>query len=350
VYDPKDDLPGISIIMACYNEENDIEKKIISTFNTNYPLNRIEFLIGSDNSTDRTNDIIRSYSEKFSLINFFEFYQRTGKINIINILKEKAKNDILIFTDTKVFFRKDTIFNLIKHLKNKEIALTGGILFNNKLDNKGIYIQENAYMNREMQTKYNEGLIYGSSMGVFGAIYAIKKEYFNKIPVNYKVDDFYITMKVLNAGKKVIFVKDAVADETLTGNLKEEFKRKVRISTGNYQNLKHFFNVLFKFWKPYSYIFLSHKVIRWLGPFFMITIIISLSFLTKFTFYNIVSGVFIVLMALSLFDLILSRFNKKSTFLRFISHFFTMNIALAVGFIKFSKGVKSSIWEPSKRV
>ena len=112
-------LPTISIILASHNEEKDIEKKIISTFKTSYPLNKIELLIGSDNSTDSTNYIIQKYSKKFDQIKIFEFKVRQGKIKIINQLSQHAKNQILILTDTKVFFRKNTIFNLIKYFKDK---------------------------------------------------------------------------------------------------------------------------------------------------------------------------------------------------------------------------------------
>jgi cellulose synthase/poly-beta-1,6-N-acetylglucosamine synthase-like glycosyltransferase len=204
-------------------------------------------------------------------------------------------------------------------------------------------------MNREMKIKYNEGIIYGASMGVFGALYAIRKEAFNAIPKNYNVDDFFVSMNVLKDGKKVIFTNDAIADETLTGNLNEEFRRKVRIATGNFQNLKHFFPILFYFWKPVSYIFISHKVIRWLGPFLLLFILISLSMLIEFNVYKYLLGGVIFIAVLSILEMILSLMKINIKNLRFITHFLTMNIALAVGFFKFVFGNKSGIWEPSKR-
>lgn len=348
-YSTSDDLPSVSIVMASYNEEKNIDKKIISTFQTNYPQNKIEFLIGSDNSSDNTNTIIKNNINKFPQIKVFEFFERQGKIKIINQLKEKAQNEILIFTDTKVFFRKDTIFNLIKHFKNNKIGLVGGILINNKKNKQGISVQEDAYMNREMQIKYNEGLIWGCSMGAFGAVYAIRPECFSKIPENFKVDDFYITMKVIENKMKVIFAEDAIADEKLTGNIKEEFKRKVRISTGNYQNLKTFFKSLFNIFNPYSFTFFSHKVIRWLGPFLILFMMISLAFLVHIQLYQVITVILLITMIIPLVDLILMYFNINSAILRFATHFYSMNIALAVGFIKFAAGVKSAIWNPSQR-
>ena len=349
IYRTSDDLPSVSIILASYNEEKNIEKKILSTFQTNYPINKIEFLIGSDNSSDDTNTIIKNCLDKFPQIKLFEFFERQGKIKIINQLKDKAKNDILIFTDSKVFFKENTIYNLVKHFKNKKIGLVGGILINNKTDNQGISVQEDAYMNREMRIKYNEGIIWGCSIGAFGALYAIRPEYYTKIPENFKVDDFFITMKVLINKEKVIFAKDAIADEKLTGDIKEEFKRKVRISTGNYQNLKTFCKYLFNIFKPYSFTFFSHKVIRWLGPFLILFIIISLISLIHIALYQIFTALLLITMLIPLIDLILIKYNINSTLLRFVTHFYSMNIALAVGFIKFAGGVKSAIWDPSQR-
>lgn len=342
-------LPTVSIILASYNEENSIENKIKSTFNTNYPIDKIEFLIGSDNSSDNTNEIIENYSKKYPQIKFYNFKERQGKIKIINKLFKDAKNDILIFTDTKVFFRKETIFNLIKHFKNNEIDLVGGVLINNKLNKEGIAIQEDAYMNREMQIKHNEGIIWGCSMGVFGAIYAIRPNKFYKIPENFKVDDFFITLKVLEEKGKVIFAKDAIADEKLAGNINEEFKRKVRISTGNFQNLFFFKKMLLNIFSTKSYTYISHKVLRWLGPFFIISIMISLLFLLNIKLYQIFSILFLFTLLIPIIDFLLTKINFQFGIFRFISHFYSMNIALAIGFFKYLKGVENAIWEPSKR-
>ena len=348
-YKKGDYLPTVSIILASYNEETSIEQKILSTFNTNYPIEKIEFLIGSDNSSDKTNSIIEQYVNKYPQIKFYNFKERQGKIKIINNLKDKAINEILIFTDTKVFFRKDTIFNLVKHFKNNEIDLVGGILINSKLNKEGIAVQEDAYMNREMQIKYNEGIIWGCSMGVFGAIYSIRPNKFYSIPNNFKVDDFFITLKILKENGKVIFTKDAIADEKLAGDINEEFKRKIRISTGNFQNLMYFKKMLLNIFSPNSFTFLSHKVLRWLGPFFIISIIVSLVFLLKIKIYQFFAIVFLISLVIPLIDYTLSKINYQFVIFRYISHFYTMNIALAIGFFKYIKGVENAIWDPSKR-
>ena len=348
-YNSSENLPEISIITASYNEEKDIEKKIHSTFNTNYPKDKIEFLIGSDNSNDKTNEIITHLSEIYKQIKFYPFQKRTGKISIINQLKTKAKNDILILTDTKVFFKEDTIYHLIKHFKNPDIKMVGGVLQNNKLNKNDISKQEDAYMSREMKIKYDEGLIWGSSMGIFGAIYAVKKENLADIPSNFKVDDFFVSMKVIENDGKVIFEKNALAEEKITGNIKEEFKRKVRIATGNFQNWVEFTSLLKNPFTGKAFCFISHKLIRWAGPLFILIAFISNLFILNHLLYQISIIIFLITFIIPLFDYMLKKMHININLFRYFTHFYGMNIALVTGFFIFLKGVESAIWEPSKR-
>lgn len=342
------EYPFISIILASHNEEKNIERKIISTLKTIYPAEKIEFLIGSDNSSDNTNSIIEKFSEKDKRVIFFDFKERIGKIKIINELHKKAKGEILILTDTKIFFNKDTIFNLIKHFKNTGINIVGGVPSNIKSNGKDITFQEDAYMSREVSIKHQEGLIWQNSMGVFGAIYAIRAKDFNKVPENFIVDDFYITLKVIENGGKVIFEPNAIGEQSLTGNLREEFKRKVRISAGNFQNLKVFAKLILKF-NANSFCFVSHKIIRWLGPFIILTALISNFFLLKLLLYKITLIVFLISVLIPLLDYLLKKIKLNNKIIRFFTHFYTMNIALLIGYFKFLKGIKKSIWQPSVR-
>ncbi len=349
IYKKTDDLPEISIILASYNEEQNIEQKIQTTFNTNYPIEKIEFLIGSDNSIDETNKIIEKYSQKYSQIKFYAFDKRQGKNLIINFLKNKAKNKLLILTDTKVFFNKETIFNLIKHFKNPDISIVGGILQNNKKNNDDISVQEHTYMNKEMQIKYMEGLSGKCSIGIFGALYAIKKEDLSDIPANNKVDDFFVTMKVLEKNKAVIFSGDAVAEQKITGNFKEEFKRKVRIATGNFQNLKIFKSFLKRPFSQKGYYYISHKVIRWIVPFLLLLAFIANLFLLHLIIYRITFIIYLISLCIPIIDFMLKKIHININLFRYFTHFYGMNIALATGYIKFIKGIDSGTWEPSKR-
>lgn len=344
------DLPMVSIIMSVHNEGKVIKEKIDSIYNTSYPREKIEVLIGSDHSTDNTNDICKSFAEEINGFRFFPFDKRKGKPSVINILYEKSKAEILILTDAKVYFTSDTIFELMKHFENKEIDIVGGNIINQKTRRDGISQQEKAFMSREIQIKNNEGLIWGQTIGIYGAIYAIRKKAFVPIPDGFSVDDFYVTMSVLKRNGKAIMELNAVTVEDVPNLISTEFKRKVRISAGNFQNLCEFFTCLFPPWSSLSFAFFSHKVIRWLGPVLILTIILSnLYLLDKGLIYNFSFLTILFFFMLPLIDLFLRIFNIHVVFLRFVTHFLSMNLALLIGLIKQMLGVKTYIWQPTRR-
>jgi cellulose synthase/poly-beta-1,6-N-acetylglucosamine synthase-like glycosyltransferase len=333
-----------------YNEEKVIEQKILSTFKTSYPIEKIEFLIGSDASTDRTNDIIRSYTEKYPQIKLIEFQGRTGKSGIINRLAALALNDKLVLTDANVFFREETLYQLIKHYKNPDIALVGGNILNRRFKKDGISLQEKSYLSRENNIKYQEGLLWGAMIGAFGGCYSVRKKYYAPVPPRFFMDDFYITMNVLEHGGKALNELDALCYEDVSNKSSEEFRRKVRISIGNFQNFARYAHML---WPPFSglaFSFLSHKVFRWLGPFFIMLMLVCSSFLAMQTlFFKILLTGQVLLILMPIVDILLKKLNIHVLLLRFISHFYLMNLALLVGFIKYIKGVESNIWKPTQR-
>ncbi len=351
IYNPNDsDLPGVSILLAVFNEESVIDEKIKSTFKTIYPFQKIEFIIGSDACSDKTNQIIKQNLESFPNIKLIEFENRTGKAAIINYLQTIAKNEVLILTDANVFFEPVTIYNLVKHYKNQEIALVGGNIINKNFKNDGISFQEKSYLLRENKIKYQEGIIWGKMIGSFGGCYSILKKYYSPVPRNYLMDDFYITFGVFERNKKAICELDAICYEDVSNKIQEEFRRKVRISIGNFQNLNRFKKLLFFPLNGLSFSFFSHKILRWFGPVF-----IALAFLCSAILWNhnnMYRLFFIsqtVLLLFPLFDFLLKKMNINIGSFRFITHFYIMNIALFVGLIKYLNGVNTNVWRPTER-
>jgi cellulose synthase/poly-beta-1,6-N-acetylglucosamine synthase-like glycosyltransferase len=345
-----DDFPSVSVIMAAYNEDLVIEEKINSILSNKYPKNKLDIYIGSDNSTDNTNNLCKSFSDKHKNIHFFNFTERQGKIKIVNQLQKKADSDILILTDANVIFYNNTIFELIKYFKDNSIGLVDSRIINTGLKKEGISIQEKTYISREALIKQHESILWGTMMGPFGGCYAIRNDLYMDVPENYLVDDFFICMNILKQNKKCINNLEAKVTEDVSNNISDEFKRKIRIASGDYQNLWHFRSMLFPPWKPVAFCFLSHKALRWLGPFFIIMIILSLAFLMwHYQFYLILALLAVFVFIIPLFDNFLKKINIHNVILRFVTHFLTMNLALLVGFFKTLKGVKSNVWKPTKR-
>ncbi|TKG96140.1 glycosyltransferase [Puteibacter caeruleilacunae] len=347
-YLPNDDLPMVSVLLSVHNEEDVIREKIESTFDTDYPADKIELIIGSDNSNDDTVNIIKSMAEEEPRIKFIDFPNRQGKPGVINQLVSLAEGDVLVMTDAKVFFRPYTVFELVKYFKDNRVGIVGGNITSFQENSVGGVPQEKLYMSREMRVKYLEGKLWGAVAGVFGACFAISREVFRPVPPRYLVDDFYITMKVLSDGKYAVQDIKAVCVENVAPSMLEEFRRKVRISTGNFQNLKMFSGLLFRR-RGIGFSVVSHKVMRWMGPFFLLAILGTLIGLMNHDFYRWMLILYLFSFVMVLVDAILMKFNKHFVILRFLTHFYFMNLALLIGFIRALRGVKTSAWEPTKR-
>ncbi len=349
VYTNNEELPMLSILMAAHNEEAVIQEKIESILNSDYPASKIEILIGSDCSTDRTNSIIKQFAKNNSQFHFFEFTNRTGKIGIVNFLYKKTSGTILLLTDANVILQKNTLFELVKHFKNPEISLVDSFMKHRNLKADGISFQESNYISNEVNTKHAEGKIWGSLMGPFGGCFAIRKEDFKPVPSNFLVDDFYTCMQVLQTKKRCISDENAVVLEDVSNNLQAEFNRKIRISAGNFQNLSKFWPLLLNF-NGTAFAFLSHKVLRWLTPFFIVFILLVFPFLLEIKANYWYFGLFLLIIFGALaFDFVLKKVNIHLSILRFLTHFATMNIALFLGFFRYLKGINSSVWEPTER-
>lgn len=347
LYGASDDLPHVAILVAAYNEEKVIGEKINSVFNSTYPASKIKLYVGSDASTDRTEAIVEELQQRYSNLELVKFGGRVGKISIVNHLQSLGDESILIMTDANVIFRPETIFELVKPFRDERVGMVAGNIVKESLRNEGIAFQEKKYLSLENRIKAGESNAFNLIMGAEGGCYAIRNSQFSKVPSYFIVDDFFITMQVIKRGKFTLFNPLALCIEDVPGDTSGEYRRKVRISSGNFQNLFFFKRNLFLFWKPVCFTFWSHKVLRWLTPFFLLLCLISSLLLAAY------DRVFVWLLVLQVIGLLFPAFNYLFKFrnaaLKFISHFYLMNFALFEGFIKFTQGIKSSVWQPIKR-
>jgi cellulose synthase/poly-beta-1,6-N-acetylglucosamine synthase-like glycosyltransferase len=347
-YERNEELPMVSVIIAAHNEESCIRSKVQSIFEGNYPAEKYEVLIGSDQSTDRTGDIVRLLVTGYPSLKFFDFKERRGKGSVVNDLVHNSLGTILVLTDANVIFSDETLYYLVRHFKNTRIGLVDSNMINQGMKEDGISYQEKAYISREVRIKDNESRLWGAMMGPFGGCYAIRKEDYAPVPSNFLVDDFYINMRIFEKGKLAINDISAVVFENLPDELKVEFRRKVRIGTGNFQNLRKFWRLIFT--SRYGFAFISHKVARWFGPFFLLAALaanISLAFGNRFYFWILLCQLAVYL--IPLFDWILKQLNIYIGPFRLATHFFSMNAALFIGFFRSLGKVRSGVWERTVR-
>lgn len=338
----------IAVLIAAYNEEDVIEQKIRTTFLTKYPHANIECWIGTDKCSDKTDKIIKSLQSEFPQLKHIPFTERTGKPQIINQLFEMQKQsfnaELLILTDADTLFDENTIINIIAPFQNAKIGGVQSVFEVYTASEKGVSAQEIKYNQREVKIKQGEGVL-GAVIGASGACYAIRSELYMPVPKGFLVDDFFLFLQVLNKGYQTVFANNAIARIEISGDSSIEFKRKIRISVGNFQNLFYFTKFLNPFANKSAFIYWSHKVLRWLTPFFMLTALISNALLFS---YDIKFEILLYLQLLGYLtlplDYLLSKVKIKVDVLRFVSHFILMNIALLFGFFKYLKGNSSGVW------
>lgn len=342
--------PSISVLMSVYNEEKVLEEKVRSLMESDYPHNLAEFIIGSDGSDDGTEMIMKELAATDSRIRFVHNAQRRGKPAMLNDLASMAKNEILVITDANVIFTAGTLRHLAQGFRLPDTGLCDATVKSGySSDDKGIARQENFYGRFETALKRAEGELWGAMPGPYGGCYAIRRDLFPLLPVNTLVDDLYVGLSVLRKGFRSFNIPEAIVIEDTQADMAAQFRRRVRIAAGSFQNLFRF--------GPFpsarastSFVFISHKILRWLTPlllvlFFMTTIILS----GRSEFYIWLSAFQLIFIILSALDLVIDRYGRIIRYQRYVTQFLLMNAALAAGFVKAIRGIKSGIWEPTKR-
>lgn len=354
-YKEDEEWPVLAVLMAAYNEERVINQKMEQLLALQYPQEKLQIWVGSDCSTDGTNAIVATYAEAHSKVHFTPYQQRQGKPSIINDLATWATAqgaELLLITDASVMPQPDTARRLASHFKDPAVGLVDGHIRHTGMQQEGISQAENSYISTEARLKYWEGQAWGCMMGPFGGLYALRAKYFSPVPDNYLVDDFYICMRVFEQGRKAISDLEAVSHEAVSHEIEEEYRRKTRISAGNFQNLFTFTGL---WWPPFGrlrFAFFSHKALRWFGPFFLLFLLGSSGVLAwsgnllyQVLFFLLAGG----MLAVPVVDQLLKYFKIHLLPLRGARYFLAMNRALLSGFFKFAKGIRSNVWQPTKR-
>lgn len=342
--------PSVTIVFSVFNEEKVIRRKLESILKSDYPKDKLQILIGSDNSTDETHQIIEEFTANNSNITLVKKTSRNGKLKIINELIDLTTTEHLVFTDANVFFEPMTLKALVYNLVAKDAKMVCGNILKFSPKNQGISDQEIFYMNFENQLKHHESLTYGFCVGVEGGCYAILKSHFVKVPDGFLMDDFFITLDVISKKGKVLFEPEALCYEDVNDAPMIEFKRKIRISLGNFRNLKFYKRLLFPITKGFGFAFFSHKVLRWFTPFAIIfSFAFTLMLVLYCPFFKWIVLTYSLLIALPILTIFLEKIKWKIPFVNALGHFILMNFALLLGYFKFITASHESAWEPPKR-
>ena len=345
-------LPHVSVLMAVYNEAAVIRQKMEALLALDYPADRLRIYVGSDRSSDGTNAILRAYAARYDHIHVWYAEQRTGKSQILNRLyatltvrTPAAPDHLLLLTDANVFPAPDLLRQMIPHFQRPAIGLVDSHMQHVGTDAGGIAASEDRYIRREVRIKHAESQLWQAMIGPFGGCFMLRSDLYEPIPSHFKVDDFYLALTLLERGYGAVNELDAVCTETVGSNLSGEFRRKRRIGTGNFQNLRRFRALWLRCWTPVGFALLSHKVLRWLVPFFLI-VALGGSLLLALGGYALYQLAFAVQVLLWFVLPLLDARLGIGGFARDLRYFVQMNYALLLGFVDWRRGVKDGTWEP----
>ena len=332
--------PSISIVISAHNEEACIERKILNCLELDYPREKLEVLIGSDGSTDRTWDILEKYNELG--IKAYKMTPRGGKPGMLNFLVSKARNEIIVFADARQRFDKLALRELAGNFADGEVGCVTGELV---LENSKTHILAHgllAYWDYEVLLRRIESRIY-SLTGATGAIYAVRKKLFAPLDGNTILDDVYIPLKIVEQGYRAVVDPSAVAYDEISENSKYESKRKQRTLAGTWQIFIKCVKMFNPLVSPVAIQLFSHKLMRVIMPYFLIAAFVSNLGLAGFPVFKTLFLMQVLFYTSALTGPLLDRLKVK--FLSIPYTFCMLNIDAVVGTYAYFNGIQKVTWE-----
>lgn len=330
--------PYVTLVVPAYNESSVIEAKIRNAATLDYPVNKFEILIASDGSSDETVEIAQRFSDG-NRIRVLAFSQNRGKISVLNDAVREAKGEIIIFSDTSAMLAADSIRQLVANFADPEVGAVSGIYRVQQASGAHTGIQEEIYWKYESFLKVQESGL-ASILGGHGQILAVRKVLYPYPGSETINDDFVIPTRVLAGGNRVVYEPLAIALEKAQEMV--GFQRRVRIMAGNMQQLREIKGLFRPPQLLPLFFFLSHKVVRSLAPFFLVSLLISNSFLLHQTFFQLIGGLQLIFYGLALLG---SQWQLKPRVLRLPYYFCFVNAAYFWSVSQLFRGERKVNWE-----
>jgi cellulose synthase/poly-beta-1,6-N-acetylglucosamine synthase-like glycosyltransferase len=273
-----DITPPISLIVSCYNEVDVIEQKIKNCLLIDYPPHQLEFLFVSDGSDDGTDEVIKKYcNERIKLI---RQEGRLGKTMGLNLALKHTTGELVVFSDANAMYEKNALKMLARNFNDESVGyVVGAAIYKDDIDSTA-GASENAYWQYEIFIKKIESKLH-SVVGGDGAIYAIRRSLYEPLDKE-DISDFVNPLQIIAKGYRGVFDADAICYEQTAGDFDKEGKRKQRIVNRSFTGLMKNKTVL----NPLKYGFysieiISHKLLRWLIPFFIMFAVLGIIILAQ---------------------------------------------------------------------
>ncbi|MEI7490916.1 MAG: glycosyltransferase family 2 protein [Bacteroidota bacterium] len=343
--------PEVTLFVAAYNEKDFVDEKIRNSFSLEYPREKVRHVWITDGSDDGTPDILRKYEG----VEVYHQPQRAGKIAAMNRGMQFVKTPIVIFSDGNTMLGRESVRRIVNLFKRPGVGCVSG--------EKRVFNKESAAATEGIYWKYESTLkkwdaeLY-SVVGAAGELFALRTELFRPVEPDTLLDDFIISLRIAEQGYTIQYDPEAYAIENPSASVREELKRKIRISAGGIQSVIRLKELLNPFrFGLLSFQYISHRVLRWtLAPLGLLIMLVCSGIITftagLFNFSSIYVWLFwgqLLFYFLAILGWFLEERKIKIKLLYIPYYFFIMNLAVYLGFARYVKKQQSVNWERAKR-
>ncbi|HEV3304892.1 MAG TPA: glycosyltransferase family 2 protein [Candidatus Sulfotelmatobacter sp.] len=328
--------PDISIVMVVRNEERWLEGKLRNLMALDYPPERCQIVVVSDGSTDKTESILREFSNDPRISVVFNQLSQ-GKACGLNDAMAIARGEVIVFTDARQKIEPAAIRLLMENFADPDVGCASGELMLGDPESGETKRGMGLYWRIEKEIRELEAAS-GSVIGATGALYAVKHELVSDFPKGTILDDVYLPMQVVKKGKRAVFEPRARAWDVSDLGAEQEFNRKVRTLSGNYQ-LMQALPWLLSRENPVCFRFVSHKLLRLAVPFALAAAFIASIFLSGVV-YRVALVLQLLFYGLSLLALLRLNWGPLARMADASLTFVVLNTAAAVAFANFITGRK----------
>jgi cellulose synthase/poly-beta-1,6-N-acetylglucosamine synthase-like glycosyltransferase len=345
-----EELPTMTLMICAYNEEDVVEEKMKNTLEIDYPKDKFRIMWVTDGSNDRTNELLKAYPE----VDIVFSPERRGKTAALKHGLRELQTRYVTFTDANTMINSGALREIARQFKDPTVGCVAGEKrVTARKAGEAAAEGEGLYWRYESTLKRWDSELY-SAMGAAGELYAIDPTLIREVPDEALLDDFMMSMYVVDEGHRIAYTPDAYAQEYGSANIFEESKRKRRIAAGGLQSIWWLRRMLNPRRQPLvTFQYVSHRVLRWsVTPVALVILLlvnIALVAMEPCTFYTIALCLQFIFYTTSIIGWILDYYGKENKLPRIIYYFVFMNINVFRGMAYLRTHGKSGTWEKAKR-
>ncbi len=334
----------VSIIITAYNEERDLAAKLENTLALDYPRELLEIIVASDCSTDRTDEVVREFASHG--VRLHRQAERLGKTAAQNAAVEMARGEIILFSDATSLYQPNAVRALMPSFADASVGCVAGRLEYVDSSDSRVGHGARSYWSYETFLKRHESRV-GSLIGASGCLYAVRRSAY--VPLYHEAcSDFIIATKMVEQNLRAVYEPDAVCTEQTNRQSDKELKMRVRIIAQTFTDLwrhRAMLNPLRSGF--YGVQLVSHKVMRYLVPFFLIGLFIASAVLASGDLaYRLLFAAQLAGYTFPALAWALDRVGIRSRVLAFPQYFLLANLASLIACYQFLRGERYARWEP----